>query len=250
MIGVMSVITVHELGHYFMSQYYNVDASLPYLIPVPSFIGTAGAFIKMNGRVPNRQALFDIGIAGPIAGLIPTGILLAIGVALPQTNGLTRTAVSPDILIGIPPLIKIISYLVGDPITQDVIAASNLNPILVAGWVGMLVTMLNLLPVGMLDGGHVMRATLGKHYEPVAPLVPVILFTTGSLFIHLTDVPTLTILTTWGLWGVLSLFIVTRGFIQPLNDTTPVGMKRKALTAITYGIAILCFTPFPIQVLF
>ena len=145
-LAIMAVLGSHEMAHYVMTKYYGMEVSLPYFIPFPAFIGTMGAVIRYKGTFPSRKALFDIGIAGPLAGLLLSVAVTLIGfnLKLPSSKHLS------DFLmfnIGLPPLFIFIQNLTGAK-------GGNLHPVAFAGWVGMLITLLNLLPADQLDGGH------------------------------------------------------------------------------------------------
>ncbi|MFB6218981.1 MAG: site-2 protease family protein, partial [Halobacteriaceae archaeon] len=188
MLAIMSVLGIHELGHYVMSRYHGVEASLPYFIPLPlSLIGTLGAVIRMRGRIPDREALFDIGVAGPIAGLVATVVVTVIGLWLPPITIPEAVLTSPDAIavnFGYPPLLQLIAWAIGEPLSYE--APKAVNPVVFGGWVGMFVTFLNLLPVGQLDGGHVLRSLVGRRSEPVAAAVPAVLLALAAL-LYFTD---------------------------------------------------------------
>nr|WP_254662905.1 site-2 protease family protein [Haladaptatus sp. W1] len=173
--AVMGVLGTHELGHYVMSRYHGVEASLPYFIPVPlSIIGTMGAVIRMKGQMPNRKALFDIGVAGPIAGLVATVVVTAVGLTLdPVTvpQSVINSANTMEVQFGYPPLLKGIAAVMGQPLTFDD-PSRSVNPVVIGGWVGMFVTFLNLIPVGQLDGGHIVRAMIGDARKVSRPSSP------------------------------------------------------------------------------
>ncbi len=248
-IAVLGVLGVHELGHYVLSRYHDVEASLPYFIPVPTYIGTFGAVIKMKGRIPNRKALFDIGVAGPLAGLVA-----AVGVAVVGLH-LDPVAVPDDVLqsenavrieLGYPPLLEFLAWATGERLTyaDPEVAAS---PVIFGAWVGLFVTFLNLIPVGQLDGGHIVRAMLGERARTVAALVPAALFSLAGYLYLFRDVsanaPFL-----WTFWGLVALGLAYVGPTTPIFDD-PLDDKRRALGALTFLLGLLCFTPVPIEIL-
>ena len=163
-LALMSVLGIHELGHYLTARHYHIRATLPYFIPIPFFLGTFGAFIQIRSPIPNRKAVFDVGIAGPVAGLVVTLPLLIWGLAHSQivtanadTSLLSFTALDPKGST----LLAILSKLaLGSALTID--SGIKLHPVAVAGYLGLLVTALNLMPVGQLDGGHVVHAMFGQ----------------------------------------------------------------------------------------
>ena len=156
---VIAILGCHELGHYFACRYYDVDASLPYFLPFPlSLVGTFGAFIKIREPIPNKAMLFDIGIAGPIAGFVVTVPALFIGVAMSHV-----VRVPPDFVgweLGEPLLFQLAAKLLWGTIPDGY--SLNMHPMAFAAWFGMLATALNLFPIGQLDGGHISYAVLGR----------------------------------------------------------------------------------------
>jgi membrane-associated protease RseP (regulator of RpoE activity) len=163
-LSLMAILGIHELGHYLMARRYRIRATLPYFIPIPFFLGTFGAFIQLRSPVPNRRALFDIGIAGPLAGLVMTLPLLLWGlvhsevVPMPEDASLLSfEAVDPQASIA---LLLLSKLALGSQLTLE--SAVNLHPVAVAGCLGLVVTALNLMPVGQLDGGHIVHAMYGQ----------------------------------------------------------------------------------------
>src|SRR5713226_5489890 len=145
----MFILLAHEMGHYLYARHYRVYATLPFFIPFPSLIGTLGAFIRIKGPIPTRTALFDIGIAGPIAGFIPSCVALLVGISL--SHPIAGSAAS-EIQLGYPLAFHLAARLLHIAIP---LSALSLHPIAAAAWVGMFATALNLLPGGQLDGGHI-----------------------------------------------------------------------------------------------
>lgn len=239
-VSVLGVLAVHELGHYVLSRYHSVEASLPYFIPLPNVLGTLGAVIRMRDNIPSRKALFDIGVAGPLAGIAATIVVTAVGVSLPPVS------VGPDSLIaevklGFPLLVQGIAAALGEPLKfsdPNVIV----NPVVIGGWVGAFVTFLNLLPVGQLDGAHVTRAIVGEYIRVVQMLVPVALFGLAGYLLVFAEGRAATL---WILWGILTLLFSRVGSATPI-DETPVGRKRQVIAALTLLVGVLCFTPAPI----
>jgi membrane-associated protease RseP (regulator of RpoE activity) len=163
-VALMAILGIHELGHYLAARFYNVRATLPYFIPIPFFLGTFGAFIQMREPVPHRKALFDIGIAGPIAGLIVTIPLLMWGLTqsevVPLSDGsglLNFESLNPRFSLLLTVLSK---WAIGSELTSSM--AIHLHPVAVAGYIGLIVTAFNLMPVGQLDGGHIVHAMFGQ----------------------------------------------------------------------------------------
>ncbi|WP_158854677.1 site-2 protease family protein [Halorhabdus sp. CUG00001] len=248
--AVLGVLATHELGHYVVSRYYSVDASLPYFIPVPPPIGTMGAIIRMRGRIPTRKALFDIGIAGPLAGLIATIVVTVIGLQLDPITvpGSVAQAAGEGggyIRFNDPLLMDLLADLVGQPTDYASDPTKAVNPVVFGGWVGMFVTFLNLIPVGQLDGGHILRAALGSRHETVAAAIPGLLLSLAAGLYFLTDYTHSVVL--WVIWGVIAFVMVRAGSATPL-DEAPIGPWRWGLAAVTVGLGALCFMPVPVEI--
>ena len=270
-VSMMGILFAHEMGHYLMCRYYNVPATLPFFIPAPviSPLGTLGAFIAMRGIPKNKRVLFDVGVAGPLAGVviaIPVlfiGLSLshlgAIGPAAPGTSGLLegnsifylfskyimfgKLLPEPVSLSGFSPALYWLRYFfTGQPIPFNGLDV-QLNPVALAGWAGLLVTALNLVPVGTLDGGHVAYGLFGEKARRIFPVA------IGAL-IALSFLPSLLTLSlgafnfSWLLW-VFILFWLGNVRTQPLDDITPLDGKRRALGFFMLLIFILLFTPIP-----
>jgi len=238
-VSVLGVLAVHEFGHYALSRYHSVEASLPYFIPIPNVLGTLGAVIRMRDNIPSRKALFDIGVAGPLAGIAATIVVTDIGVTLPPV------AVGPDTLIaevelGFPLLVQGIAAALGEPLKYG--EGYIVNPVVIGGWVGAFVTFLNLLPVGQLDGAHVTRAVVGEYISLVQTAVPLALFgLAGYLFVFADGRGA----TLWVLWGMLTLLFSRAGNATPVDESS-VGRRRQAIAVLTLVVGALCFTPVPI----
>jgi membrane-associated protease RseP (regulator of RpoE activity) len=243
------VLAVHELGHYAMSRYHDVEASLPYFIPVPTLLGTLGAVIRMNDHIPSRRALFDIGVAGPLAGLVATVAVTAVGVSLPPIEvgatggGAAATTATARVQLGYPPLIQLVAGAVGRPLTYPE-RGLMVNPVVVGGWVGAFVTFLNLLPVGQLDGAHVVRALVGDALSAVQRLVPLALFGLAGYLYLFEGGRAVGI---WVLWGFIALAFGRVGGVTPLDDA-PVGRGRWLVGVVTLVLGALSFTPVPLVV--
>lgn len=226
----MVILGVHELGHFLFARKHHVDATLPYFIPAPTFIGTFGAFIKMRSPVRQRRALVEIGAAGPIFGFLVATPALFIGLKLSKVVPIAGTA---GIQLGDSVLMKIASAVIfpGLETGQDIL----LHPIAFAAWIGMLVTMLNLLPIGQLDGGHIAYALLGKKSVYVAWGA---LIATGALaFLSLN----------WLVWGALVFFLVKVKHPPIYDDHTPLNWQEKLIGLVALGIFILTFIPVPFK---
>jgi membrane-associated protease RseP (regulator of RpoE activity) len=240
--GVMGVFAVHEFGHYAMSRYHDVEATLPYFIPMPTLIGTMGAFIRLKGRMPDRKALFDIGVAGPLAGLVATVVVTAIGLSMDPITApdwVTSSANTVEVQFGKPPLFLAIAAAMG-------VEATYHNPVVLGGWVGMFVTFLNLIPVGQLDGGHIVRALIGDRQQTIAAIVPGALFALAGYLYYVNGSGNAVGI--WVLWGIIALFFATVGPAQPIDDRD-LDPRRKAIGLLTLLLGLACFAPVPIQIL-
>ena len=226
----MLILGFHEFGHYYYARKHNVNATLPYFIPAPTFIGTFGAFIKIKSPIYRKDALLQIGAAGPIAGFIVAVPALIIGLTLSQVVDISSAEIG--ITLGDSILMKfliavIFPNLVG---TQDIV----LHPIAFAGWIGLLVTMLNLLPIGQLDGGHIAYAMLGRKHEKVAKFALLALIPMGLLSLN------------WLVWAALILILMRTTKHPPVNDVDmPLSDKNKRIGYICLAIFVLCFIPIP-----
>jgi len=247
--AVIGVLLTHELGHYVMTRHHGVEASLPYFIPIPfGIIGTMGAVIRMKGHMPDREALFDIGVAGPIAGLIATVVVTAIGLTMGPIDvppGLVDNPNTIQIEFGYPPLLTIIASILGERVSYAD-PTKAINPVVIGGWVGMFVTFLNLIPVGQLDGGHIVRAMLGEQQERIAALVPVALFGLAAYVFYVENVSNASVL--WVFWGLLATWVAYVGPATPIDDEG-LSTKRKLVGLLTFLFGVLCFTPVPIEII-
>ncbi len=232
--SILVILGTHEMGHYLMARKYGLNATLPYFIPIPyTMTGTAGAVIKIKSPMPNRKVVFDVGIAGPLAGLVPTLIALIYGftqVNIVQEDGLIEGSISfGDCL-----LTWLLDKWLVAPIPDGYTALAN--PIWFAGWFGILITMLNLAPIGQLDGGHVAYTILGKYHKYVAWGMLLILIGLSYFFIG------------WGVFTLMVLFIVKPIHPPPLDEVTPLDRKRKILAGILLVMYIFIFIPVPLVI--
>jgi len=231
---ILAILGCHEMGHYLACRYYRVSATLPYFLPAPVLTGTLGAFIRIRERIPTKQALFDIGIAGPLAGFVVAVPALFVGVAM------SRVVPLPDEFVGFelgePLLFRAAAWLLFGTIAEG--SSLNLHPMAFAAWFGLLATALNLFPVGQLDGGHIAYAVLGRRSS---------LITIGMIVIAIG----LTVFSlSWLVWTVLMIgMLVAFGPHHPatLDDVTPVDRTRVTLALVAAVIFIICFTPAPIE---
>ena len=234
-ITLMLILGCHEFGHYYYALKHNVDATLPYFLPAPPYIfiiGTFGAFIKIKSPIYKKDALLQIGAAGPIAGFIIAVPALVIGLLLSDVIEINNQY--NGIILGDSLLMKIFTYIIFPDLGNgyDIL----LHPVAFAGWIGLLVTMLNLLPVGQLDGGHIAYAMLGNKQGLVGWI------TLGALFL-------LSFLSlNWLVWGLLIFFLMRSAKHPPIHDIlTPLSNKNKNIGYLCLLIFILCFIPTPFQ---
>jgi membrane-associated protease RseP (regulator of RpoE activity) len=234
-VPVMVILICHEMGHFIQAYRYGVYASFPYFIPMPfSPLGTLGAVIAMEPRMGHRRALFDIGITGPLAGLVPTLIFLVIGLQH-STFGLPS---QEEIVYGSPLLFQFFANWILGPTPKGYGIIED--PMAFAGWVGLLVTSLNLIPIGQLDGGHILYAILRRKAHKVATLL---LF--SALFLVVWQWESL------GNWSLMLVLLILIGPIHPptADDDEPLGIGRMILGWLTLAFIVVGFTPMPIQVL-
>ena len=241
--GLMAILLSHEMGHYLMARKWGVNASLPFFIPFPSIpylvispFGTMGAVITMKSPMPNRRALIDIGAAGPIAGFIVSLVVLTFGLAWSSIVPLPSQWPPPGYftyVFGDSLLFNGLRYLLLGPVPDGSIVI--MHPLAKAGWVGLFVTALNLLPLGQLDGGHITYALFQKHYRRIA-------FAATGVLLALVFVSYL-----WLLFALMALFLGRRHPppIDPHEELDPV---RRAVGYISIALFILCFMPDPLQV--
>ncbi|MBP8980771.1 MAG: site-2 protease family protein [Syntrophobacterales bacterium] len=222
------ILAAHEFGHYFMAKRYEVDVSLPYFIPAPSFIGTFGAFIKMRSPLLDRRMLLDIGAAGPVAGLAAALPVIVVGLMLSEVRPISADA---GMNLGSSLLFSVLGWIVHGslPGGMDVV----LHPVAFSGWIGLLVTCLNLLPVGQLDGGHVAYAVLGRKQRTLARVIFLILIVLG--------------MTSWTGWLVWAAILYIMGLSHPpvVYEWVPLDGKRRLVGWASMGIFVLTFTPVP-----
>ncbi len=234
--SIMCILLSHEMGHYLMSRRHKVEATLPYFIPAPTLIGTFGAVIKMRSPVPSRRALLDIGAAGPIVGFIVSIPFLLVGLKLSQI----KPGVAGDLSLGTSLLLGFMERSLFPSVPDGHVL--YLHPVAFAGWLGMLVTMLNLLPIGSMDGGHIAYAVFGKRRHLISSRVFVVaLLATGGAGYLLG----LYGLIVWGVWGTMNIFIGLR-HPPPTDSESPLDTRRKLIAAVAALIFILTFVPMPV----
>ncbi|MDH3503782.1 MAG: site-2 protease family protein [Nitrospirota bacterium] len=228
----LGILVTHEFGHYLLSRIHRVPASFPLFIPgPPHFIGTFGAVIRMRSAIMNRRALFDIGVAGPIAGFIAAVVAIIIGLSFSHIVPRSQTY---GLQLGEPLLLQWFAWMMFGPIppTHDVV----LHPIAFAAWFGFFVTAINLLPLGQLDGGHVAFAVLGRRQRSLAlATIPIL------IYLGLTGWPG------WILWVGLASLV---GIAHPpvMDPHTVLGKHRQWVAWAALAIFIVTFAPVPFSV--
>lgn len=232
---ILAILGAHELGHYLACRYYGINASLPYFLPVPfPLTGTAGAFIRIRQPITTKRALFDIGIAGPLAGFavavpaLVVGMLMSRVVALPPNmQGLS---------LGEPPLFMAVAWLVWGAPPEGL--AINMHPMAFAAWFGLIATALNLIPMGQFDGGHIAYATLGRHANKIT-VIAVACAACLSLYSS-----------SWIVWSLLAVgLLFVFGWRHPAvwDESEPLDRTRRWLALLALVVFVLCFTPAPIE---
>jgi membrane-associated protease RseP (regulator of RpoE activity) len=241
----LAILGTHEFGHYWMARHHGVPVTLPYFIPAPSLIGTFGAFIRIKGAVPNLGALFDIGVAGPLAGFVVAMPAIVLGLTLSEVKPaaeLSGIGLGSSLLFN-----GLVHALLGiTPEAYDVI----LHPIGFAGWIGFLVTAFNLIPASQLDGGHIVYLLFGRWHRPVTLLCVLALVPMGWYWPG------------WWLWAFIIFWfsgphVAWRqgwrvAFAHPalLDEATPLSRMQKCVAAAALAIFVLTFPPVPFTMLF
>ncbi|WP_336337599.1 site-2 protease family protein [Haloarcula brevis] len=252
-VAMLGVLGIHELGHYAAARYHGVDVTLPYFIPFPSYLGTMGAVINIRGRIPDRTALFDIGVAGPLAGLVATTVVTVVGLSIDPITVPERVANSDTgvlITFNYPLLFQALEALVNAlGLGSEIGPGESVHPIVFAGWAGMFFTFLNLLPVGQLDGGHIVRSIVGQRQETVAAAVPGALFALAG-YLYFTRDPPPVGFGAWGLWVFWGLFATGLAYAGPARPTVDAALdRRRALLGLcTFLLGLACFTPVPFEI--
>ncbi|NQS92257.1 MAG: site-2 protease family protein [Chloroflexi bacterium] len=260
-ISMFSILTAHEFGHYFAARYHKTSVTLPFFIPFPlSSIGTMGAFIRLLEPPKNKKVLLDIGLAGPLAGLIITIPVLIIGLSISPVDQLPSVLPANFAFEGNSIFYLLLKYLVHGTWLPEPASYSGLSPLLYwiryfftgrpyplggsdvlihpvawAGWVGLLITSLNLLPAGQLDGGHLIYSLYGKQQKWIRPTILIVLFTLGFLW------------SGWWLWAFMILLLGNR-YAEPLDQITELDPFRIILAKVGLVIFFLIFMPVPLVI--
>jgi len=229
----MTILLVHEFSHYIASKKNNTEATLPYFIPAPSLVGTFGAFIKMKSPIITRKALIDIGASGPVAGFIVSVLASIIGLSMSEIVHLQKA--EGGIGLGDSLLFSFLSWAtIGvTPEEYDIL----LHPVAFAGWIGLFITSLNLLPIGQLDGGHISFAVFGERHRHISLVLVFVLMLLGLFFWE-----------GWALWSILMLIL---GIKHPpvIYWEIPLDPKRSLISALCLVIFIITFVPYPFKLL-
>ncbi len=229
-IPLLLILLAHEMGHYLACRKYRVDSTLPFFIPVPFGVGTLGAFIKIKEPFPSKRVLFDVGVAGPIAGFIASIPFAVIGIW--TTNIVYFTPQEGDIFMQDPLLFKILIYLKFGSIPNETMV---LNPFIFASWIGFLATMLNLLPFGQLDGGHIIYSLFGRFQRKIVFPLYLILLILGIYWLG------------WFFWAVI-IILMNPFHPRIWDEALPIDRKRKIVGIIVLLIFILSFMPVPVKI--
>jgi membrane-associated protease RseP (regulator of RpoE activity) len=262
-VSLLAILLAHEFGHYLAARYHHTAVTLPYFLPFPfSVFGTMGAFIRLKEPPRDRRALLDIGIAGPLAGLVVAVPVLLLGLSLSTVERLPTAAAmagtgsiiegnsilylfskllvtgqllpAPATYGGVSPVLYWVRYFFsGTPLPYGAFDVM-LHPIAWAGWAGILVTALNLIPAGQLDGGHVLYVLLGDRASRILPFIIVGMVGLGLVW------------SGWWLWAAL-VFFLGRAHAQPLDEITPLDPRRRALAVFGLIVFALVFTPVPLR---
>jgi membrane-associated protease RseP (regulator of RpoE activity) len=255
--SLMSILLAHEFGHYLMSRHHRTRATLPYFIPLPlPPLGTMGAAILMQGTPKNKRVLFDIGVTGPLAGLVVAIPILFLGLSMSdlgviqgvegfvqmEGNSIMYLAAkyltfgmllpTPVDFGGATPLFYWLRYFFTSQPTPIGATDVFIHPVAFAGWAGLLVTALNLIPVGTLDGGHLVYSVFGARARTVFPIILAMLFALGFFW------------NGWWFWAVMLLWL-GRVQAEPLDQITPLDRRRQAVAALMVFVFLLTFSPVP-----
>lgn len=229
--ALMFILLCHEFGHFLQAVRYGVPASLPFFIPIPAPpIGTMGAVIGMQPHRGDRRQIFDIGITGPLAGLVPALLFSIIG--LQWSHVVDTTGMEATLRLGEPLLFKVLAYLTFGPLGEH--QEVMIHPLAYAGWVGVFITALNLIPIGQLDGGHVLYGLLLRRAYPIAQLMLLGAVLGVAVFGY------------WG-WSLMILLLMLMGPLHPptANDNIPLGTARTILGWASLLFVPIGFTPVP-----
>lgn len=261
-VSILAILGAHEFGHYLVGRYHGAQVTLPYFIPFPSLLGTLGAFINMKGPPKNRKILLDIGVAGPLAGLIVAIPILLLGLSLSKLSPIQvdpgqavqlegnsilyllakfvvfgQLLPAPVSYDGVEPIFYWLRYFfTSTPLPRGGLDVS-INSVAWAGWAGLLVTAMNLIPAGQLDGGHMLYVLFGRNRaQRVYPFILGTLLVLGIFW------------TGWLLWAAI-IFFLGRSYAEPLDEITPLDDRRRALAVLALIVFLLTFSPVPLTLI-
>lgn len=225
------ILFTHEMGHYVVARLYGIDVSYPYFIPAPNIFGTFGAFIRIRSAITTRRALFDVGIAGPVAGFLVSLPALAYSVATSRI--VPGVEEGSSVAFGHPALVRILSAVLHPHIDVSWLL---LDPVGRAAWIGLFVTAMNLLPAWQLDGGHIMYSLTSSRHEKISIFVALALIGLGIRAWY-----------GWAIWGIILLILSLRFRHPPVYDQwQPLDPARRFWAVGALAIFLLCFTPWPV----
>jgi len=230
--ALLFVLISHEMGHYLAARRHGVNATLPFLLPAPFFFGTFGAIIKMRSPVMHRRALFDVGVAGPLSGLVASLIVCAVGLGLSHQVPMPR-ATWQGIELGWSPALAIMTRLVMGPVAAGHMV--SFHPVAIAGWFGLFVTFLNLMPLGQLDGGHLWYALVGRRQRYVSMVGLGLLAGMGVQF------------PAWLVLAALALLVFRFRHPPVMDESVRLGRGRVVLGIVVVLVFLLLFVPRPIS---
>lgn len=230
-LSALTILLCHELGHYLTCRRYRLPATLPYFLPAPVAIGTFGAFIRIRAPIRTKRELFDVGISGPIAGFVALVPFLVAGIARSQPVPLPAAGAEIFLVPGRCLAVEGVRYLFHGPLPEGTMLA--LHPFALGAWFGLLATAINLLPLGQLDGGHILYATLGRLQRRAALPLWLLLAATGLL---------------WPGWLLWCFVVLLMGLYHPpvRDEAQPLGRGRRALAWLALALLLLSFMPIPV----
>jgi membrane-associated protease RseP (regulator of RpoE activity) len=231
----LTILFAHEMGHYLTARYFHMNVTLPYFIPAPPpfFLGTLGAFIRMKSPAGNRRSLLYVAAAGPIAGFCVALPAIIYAYATSSVAPLQQT--DSGLFLGEPLLLWLVEYVVVGPVPAG--SALHINSVGVAAWFGLLVTMLNLMPIGQFDGGHIVYAIFGRKSFYISRIMIGVLLMLGLIY----DFPG------WFVWAFLG-WLTSRRHPVIIDHQTPLTPPAQRLAVVALAIFILCFMPKPISI--
>ncbi len=226
------ILLAHELGHYFACRHHHIHASYPFFIPAPTLIGTFGAFILIRSPIRSMRALFDVGASGPLVGFLVAIPPLSYGVLHAKVIPALATDGNADLVFGVPLILRLTAAVL-QPNAHA--AELLLHPVGRAAWVGLFATALNLLPVGQLDGGHIVRSVSPQLHRWISLALPLALVPLGYF--------------QWQGWWIWALILFGLQFVRmaPIYDPTPLDPNRRFGAVLALAVFILCFMPYPVE---